>query len=46
MEKIIRPEIIGGFILEVDNLRWDASISGQLRTLRNNFTEKNSKTIW
>ena len=45
MEKIIRPEIIGGFILEVDNLRWDASISGQLRTLRNNFTEKNSKTI-
>ncbi len=45
MEKIIRPDIIGGFILEVDNLRWDASISGQLRTLRNNFTEKNSKTI-
>lgn len=45
MDIQIQPAIIGGFILEVDNLRWDASISGQLRSLRKNFTEQNRKTI-
>lgn len=45
IEKNVRPEIIGGFILEVDNTRWDASVSGQLRVLRNGFVEQNKKTI-
>lgn len=45
MEKIIQPSIIGGFILEVDNIRWDASVTGQLKTLRKNFTEQNRKSI-
>lgn len=45
MERQINPSIIGGFILEVNHQRWDASVSGQLKMLRNKFTEQNSKTI-
>jgi F-type H+-transporting ATPase subunit delta len=45
MEKQINPDIIGGFILEVDHQRWDASVSGQLKMMRNKFTEQNRKTI-
>lgn len=35
MHKSIDPELIGGFILEVDNMRWDASIKRQLQTIKN-----------
>lgn len=45
MEKQVNPAIIGGFILEVNHQRWDASVSGQLNTLKNKFTEQNRKTI-
>lgn len=45
MEKIIDPEILGGFMFEVDFVRWDASVSGQLRRIRSEYIEKNKKTI-
>lgn len=45
MEKVIDPEIIGGFQFEVDFVRWDASVSGQLRKIRNEYIEKNKKTV-
>ena len=45
IEKSIDPAILGGFLLEVDNVRWDASISGQLRNIRNEYFEKNSKIL-
>lgn len=45
MEKIIDPEILGGFLFEVDFVRWDASISGQLRRIRQEYIEKNKKTV-
>ena len=45
METVIDPEIIGGFQFEVDFVRWDASVSGQLRKIRNEYIEKNKKTV-
>jgi len=45
MEKIIDPEIIGGFMFEVDFVRWDASISGELRRIKKEYIEKNNKTV-
>ena len=45
MEKIIDPEIIGGFMFEVDFVRWDASISGELRRIRKEYIEKNNKIV-
>lgn len=45
MEKVIDPEILGGFLFEVDFVRWDASVSGQLRRIRKEYIEKNNKTV-
>lgn len=45
MEKLIDPEILGGFMFEVDFVRWDASVSGQLRRIRQEYIEKNKKTV-
>lgn len=45
MEKVVDPEIIGGFLFEVDFVRWDASVSGQLRRIRNEYIVKNKKSI-
>lgn len=45
MEKIIDPEILGGFMFEVDFVRWDASISGQLRRIRKDYIERNKKIV-
>lgn len=35
MESLVDPEIIGGFILTIDDFRWDASIAGELARVRN-----------
>jgi len=35
IKKSIQSDLIGGFILEVDNTRWDASIKRQLQTIKN-----------
>ena len=45
MEQIIDPEILGGFMFEVDFVRWDASISGQLRRIKKEYIEKNNKIV-
>jgi len=45
MEKIIDSSILGGFMFEVDFVRWDASLSGQLRRIKNEYIEKNNKTV-
>jgi F-type H+-transporting ATPase subunit delta len=45
MEKVIDPQILGGFLFEVDFVRWDASVSGQLRRIRKEYIEKNNKTV-
>ncbi|MGM9746709.1 MAG: F0F1 ATP synthase subunit delta [Paludibacteraceae bacterium] len=35
----INPEVLGGFILDVDNQRLDASIAGQLRRIKKNLAQ-------
>ncbi|WP_294078988.1 F0F1 ATP synthase subunit delta [Proteiniphilum sp. UBA5384] len=37
IESVADPGIIGGFILTLDDFRWDASISGELARIRNKF---------
>lgn len=45
MEKVVDKDILGGFIFEVDFVRWDASISGQLRQIKKEYIEKNKKIV-
>lgn len=35
---VVKPEIVGGFVLEFDNKILDNSISSQIQTLKNNLT--------
>lgn len=44
LEVIVDPTIKGGFILEFDTYRIDASISSQLRSIVSQFNKMNSKT--
>lgn len=37
----VRPELIGGFVIDVDSTRLDASISGELEQLRQNLLTSN-----
>lgn len=39
------PDIIGGFILQVDSFRVDASIAGQLKRIRKQFNEQNDRCV-
>jgi F-type H+-transporting ATPase subunit delta len=45
MEKVIDKDILGGFMFEVDFVRWDASISGQLRRIKKDYIERNKKIV-
>ncbi len=38
----VNPDLIGGFILQIEDKRLDASIASQLRTIRKEWEEKNS----
>ena len=40
----VNPDIIGGFIVQVEDKRLDASIATQLATIRKEWQEKNRKT--
>lgn len=45
MEKVIDPAVLGGFMFEVDFVRWDASVSGQLSRIKKEYIERNNKTV-
>jgi len=45
IEKFVDPTILGGFIFEMDSLRWDGSISTQLRRIRKSFADKNKRIV-
>ncbi|MBE6231905.1 MAG: ATP synthase F1 subunit delta [Bacteroidales bacterium] len=45
VEMLQRPEIIGGFVLEIDDLRLDASIKGQLQRIRKELVENNNRIV-
>lgn len=40
LEMKIQPDILGGFILDVDDTRWDASIKRQLQQIKNELITK------
>ena len=39
----VKPDLIGGFIVQVEDKRLDASIASQLRDIRKEWEEKNRK---
>ncbi len=41
--KIVDPDVLGGFRLEIDNNLWDGTIANQLMFIREKYKEKNSK---
>lgn len=41
--KIVDPNVLGGFKLEIDNNQWDATIAKQLELIREKYKEQNSK---
>lgn len=41
----VRPELLGGFILQVDDYRLDASVERKLRVVKKELIEKNSRLI-
>ncbi|MFV0392152.1 MAG: F0F1 ATP synthase subunit delta [Paludibacteraceae bacterium] len=45
LEKVVEPSILGGFKLEVDDVRWDASISGQLQNVKKEYIERNRRIV-
>jgi F-type H+-transporting ATPase subunit delta len=45
LEKIVDPAILGGFLFEVDFVRWDASLSGQLKRIREEYIEQNKRVL-
>ena len=45
LEKIVNPNILGGFILELDFIRWDASLRRQLDSIRNQYIERNRRIV-
>lgn len=45
IETSVDPELIGGFVFTVDDIRFDASVAGQLDTLRRQFIQNNKRII-
>ena len=39
IEAVVDPDIIGGFILNLDDYRWDASVSGELERVRQSLKQ-------
>lgn len=44
-EHRVDPDIIGGFIFEIDGYRLDASTASQLKSVRRQFIEKNRRIV-
>ncbi|NLZ94787.1 MAG: F0F1 ATP synthase subunit delta [Bacteroidales bacterium] len=45
LEKIVDPTILGGFILDLDSTRWDASLIRQLNSIKQQYIEINRRII-
>ena len=41
----IDPSIIGGYIMEIDGYRLDASVANQLRRVKRQFIDKNRRIV-
>jgi F-type H+-transporting ATPase subunit delta len=42
-KEFINPELIGGFIMQVEDLRYDASVSSQLKNMKDKLTSKTNE---
>ena len=45
LEEEINPVILGGFVLDVDDLRMDASIEGQLQLLQRKLIDSTNRIV-
>lgn len=45
IEKLVDENILGGFLFEVDFVRWDASLSSQLQRIKNEYIDKNKRIM-
>ncbi len=45
IDTIVDPSIIGGFILDVGDMRMDASVASQLQVIRHQYIEKNRRIV-
>ena len=45
LEEDVSPEILGGFILNIDDLMMDASVEGQLRLLRRELLDNTNRIV-
>ena len=45
LEESVDPELIGGFLFELEGRRLDASVSGQLECIRRQLVEKNNRIV-
>jgi F-type H+-transporting ATPase subunit delta len=45
LEEDVNPEILGGFILNIDDLMMDASVEGQFRLLRRELIDNNNRIV-
>ena len=45
LDEKVNPDILGGFILNVDDLRMDASVEGQFRLLRRRLIDNNNRIV-
>ena len=45
METSVDPELLGGFVLELDNEMLDASVRRQIDDIRNQLVQKNNRII-
>lgn len=41
----VDDSLIGGFVLQVDDLRIDASVAGQFRRIRNSLVDNDNRII-
>ena len=45
LEEELNPEILGGFIFELDGCRMDASVEGQLTRIRRQLVQNNNRIV-
>lgn len=45
LKTAVKPELLGGFVFEMDSERLDASIATQLRNIKKQFVEKNKRIV-
>ena len=45
LEMEVDPQVIGGFIFEMDDKRMDVSVEGRIARIRRHLVEKNNRIV-